>query len=381
MSELAYLFGELADEAKVYEVTEAALRGARRRRRARLLAPPAVATAMVVAVVVAWAARPVAQGPPHEPAVSAGPAGQGFPQSCVVQVLPVPPGLGGVLVSAMDPSGRVVMGWPDPSGDAGPALIWVDGVPRVVTPPGRQAAFADMNSSGVGVGSSLIGEGDGSRQAAWVYRDGQFTLLRGEDSSANAVNDRGEIVGEVGGLPVVWRGFDAEPQLLAMPGQGRGNALDIDADGTVIGETFATRPRHAYVWPPGGSARTGADGDFYFTVRDGWVAGATGTEVPFGGRAARWNLRTGQRETLAGELSGMSARVSAQGWVAGVTGVPEGKRAQLVSVDRVVALPPPAQAPQGELAIRAISADGHTVAGSVIGSASGEAMPLVWRCR
>lgn len=377
MSGLTQLFGELADEAKVYEVTEGALRGARRRRRARLLVAPAVAVVVVTAAVAAWAARPSAQGPPLQHAVVLTPttaAGQAFPRECTARELPVPAGFQKVFVTAMDPTGRVVVGWPDADRKTSSAILWVDDVPSVLTPPGEQSAFADINSALIGVGNSVIGEGAQSRPAAWLYRAGAFTLLRGRHTSVTAINEQGQIVGTVGTRPAWWPSPDAEPQLLPVTEDGFGTALDIDTDGTIIGEMMQ-RPPTMYVWPPGGAARTLPEGSYHFSISNGWTAGVIDTSVPFGGRAVRWNLRTGQHETLAGELTGLHTTVNALGWVAGTT---LDKKAQLVSADSKVELPLPAP---GEPSVAAISDDGRKLAGTANAwPTSGRTVPLVWRC-
>jgi probable HAF family extracellular repeat protein len=115
----------------------------------------------------------------------------------------------------------------------------------------------DINNQGQVVGSLDFGEG-GARQHAFSWRDGVVTRLAapGIASSAEAVNDRGAIVGryiidiEQGSRPVRWyRGELTELGLLARGDAG--GALAINDQGQILGTSNIaphSLAEHPFVW-------------------------------------------------------------------------------------------------------------------------------------
>ena len=378
MTGLSELFHDLADEAKFYDVTEGALRGAKRRRRARLAVAPVAVVAVVMAAAVAVAP---ASGPAPLVSPSLSPTGSpvvAFPKACVPQVLAMPPGFGHAIVTGGDPSGRHILGWLSPGSSAAMPVMWVDGVPQVLTLPGKSPVLVDMNSAGVAVGVANVSSGPSKTNAAFVYHSGKVSMLRGELTTVRAISDSGVIIGAVGDRPALWRSADGEPQLLPVPDGMFGTFSDIDDDNTAIGDWVTDRrPPTWYTWLPDGTAQMLPGERMQFSIRRGWVAGSEG------GKALRWNVATGVTEQLAGQLDGLYARINAQGWALGTT---RDGGVQLASPTQFVMLPPPPDAPTGGRNVKVLSDDGRIAAGWLSGYTPTQvgpevkATPVLWHC-
>src|SRR5690606_21301427 len=78
-------------------------------------------------------------------------------------------------------------------------------------------------------------------------------------AEARAINDAGQIVGTRDSRqPVIWHSADSAPVDLRLPDPGwRGEAIDIDEDGTVVGVVHSDdgRTERGYVWFPDGTGR------------------------------------------------------------------------------------------------------------------------------
>jgi hypothetical protein len=105
--------------------------------------------------------------------------------------------------------------------------------------------------------------GAADQPTAWVYQQGRLARLAGDATTANGINERGVIVGSVGGKPVFWSSAGSAPTMLAMPGAGwTGQVNAIDEDGTMVGEVHSG-PSHGAIGylstssPPGRSATGG----------------------------------------------------------------------------------------------------------------------------
>lgn len=106
-----------------------------------------------------------------------------------------------------------------------------------------------INSKGDAVGVAFTA--DSSRSAAFLFRQGKTSLLPGEQSRAEGINDAGEIVGQskppgqkaVG--PVQWK----NNALLDLKICCAGTAKRVDGNGQIIGDTYDLKGHyHAFLW-------------------------------------------------------------------------------------------------------------------------------------
>jgi hypothetical protein len=106
-----------------------------------------------------------------------------------------------------------------------------------------------INSRGDAVGVAFTA--DSSRSVAFLFRQGKTSLLPGEQSRADGINDAGEIVGQskppgekaVG--PVHWK----NDTLLDLNICCAGKAKRINANNQIIGDTYDLKGRyHAFLW-------------------------------------------------------------------------------------------------------------------------------------
>lgn len=315
------------------DLAHAISEGRRRIRRRRLAG---VAGAMVA--VVAAGTLPVTiialddRGAAPAPDNPAGPVtGPPAPASCRASRLPEPAESYQSFVTAADPTATYIAGRVYFAGPRIRVTFWDHGQQRDVDMPGEDGSLTDVNAHGVAVGYSYTGEGI---TTAWLYRDGRLTPLPGGNARAMAVNDRGDVVGNQStepwsttSTPVVWRAGSDGPTPLPLPeGKRSASAIDIDTDGTILGEAFAPgdRSHTGYVWRPDGTATalaglTGASKTWPAAIRDGWVVGQ---DVQDTGNirmltAARWNLDTGQVTEYPVTEMVSPHGVNSNGWVVG----------------------------------------------------------------
>jgi hypothetical protein len=106
-----------------------------------------------------------------------------------------------------------------------------------------------INSQGDAVGVAFTA--DSSRSVAFLFRQGKTSLLPGEQSRAEGINDAGEIVGQsktpeqkaVG--PVQWK----NNSLLDLKICCAGTAKRVNGNGQIIGDTYDLKGHyHAFLW-------------------------------------------------------------------------------------------------------------------------------------
>lgn len=148
-------------------------------------------------------------------------------------VLPVPDALRTSYVT--DAAGAFAVGGGD-FGAGSSVLIWKDRQLVEQLSFGKRAPHAtDVNSSGVVILNAAAGFWGASRYQAGVYTtlhgwQGEYTVR------AVDVNERGDVLGESGGKPVVWPAGSGTAQLV--PGTDESwSALGLADDGTVLAAT------------------------------------------------------------------------------------------------------------------------------------------------
>jgi uncharacterized membrane protein len=137
------------------------------------------------------------------------------------------------------------------------AALWsaAKGLEVIPLPEGfASAENISVNSEGEAAGT--VTSADSRQRAAFLYRDGKIALLPGEQASANAINDAGEIVGQakIPGAktigPVLWKkGFDGNLEIIDFKICCAGVAKGINNRSEIIGDTYDEQGRyHAFIW-------------------------------------------------------------------------------------------------------------------------------------
>ncbi|WP_436522514.1 hypothetical protein [Actinoplanes sp. HUAS TT8] len=333
---------------------------------------------------------PTVTSTPSTVPTAAAPAGV---TSCKVARLPTD-GVKKALVTSGDPSGRYAAGrLYSTNGRPSKLIVWRDGaILTTAAMPGADADIRDMTRTGVGIANGYDAK---DHQSAYVYQNGRFTRLRGNDAGAVAINEAGVIVGAVGASPetlaVRWASASAAPVKLPLPAKARQSAASgLDEDGTIIGSVGPDLSRMAaYVWFPDGTGRylpvptlpdgRKATGFWPGTISNGWVAGdaVMETKESTSFTPMRYRISTGEFEVLPGDIY-RADLVTPEGWVTGM-----GRPVALFTGSRTIQLPAYGKASQSfdvSYDVRGISADGHVIVGYKAGPEMGND-PLMWTCR
>jgi hypothetical protein len=323
-----------------------------------------------------------------------------LPTSCQLERLAVPNGHLSSLVTGGDPTGRYLLGRSNSTGNSRyQVIVWDNGVPQVANVTGLDASFDDINSWGVAVGSSFVGD----IHRSWLYRDGKVTALPGSPAAhALAVGETGILVGgrrisETATVPVMWPTPDSQPIALPVPAGWTGSATQVAPDGTIVGVLQVGDPTKltGYVWAPNGTGRpivppAGAPGEkvwftpIVFAGRSviGSIYVENATTLSF--TPSKYNLDMGTFTPIIGRPALL---VSPAGW--GVTekilskpvdGGPPPQR-QMILVNETGEVPMPYLHTLNHLANLAttISDDGLTIGGQS-NDATGRHQAVVWRC-
>ncbi|MFI5913587.1 hypothetical protein [Dactylosporangium sp. NPDC051541] len=368
------------------DVRRAVAKGERRQATVRAAAAGVTVLAVLGGVWVVTERGGAEPGP--APAASV-PWGPPAPRACTPKQLENPPKYPAIAqVQGGDPTGRYLIGLVaagyDRDGHSGGGTYgwWEDGHWHDLDPQGRNPT--DVNSRGVIVGTRPPTEFPDAG-TAWVYKDGQVRDLVGAKAAAVGINDKGQIVGYVGGSGVMWTVDDPNPVPLKVPAGYSGPARvgGIDEDGTVAGGLKRDGHDVPVVWLPGGEVKpidaVGGDEDVSAgAIRNGWVI-LSGTD-----RQMLWNLRTGGAPVEMDRS--ITTGPNASGWYVAQTSA----AAELVTPRGRVKLAQPAEAPVGppgalassKIQVHAISDDGSLIAGELpVTNQADHAIAYVWTCR
>lgn len=177
----------------------------------------------------------------------------------------------------------------------------------------RSLTVAAINNHGVAVGTRTTCRGDPQpfevNPRIWLafsYADGVITLLSDEGSTAHAINDKGTIVGSIGGQAVMWRNGEAirlsSSEVIAL------NEQD---------QVLLRDGRAALLWADGVKTPIGDDIDVYDLNDLGEVVGV-GRQTS---RAFVWKDRVfHDLPPLDGESESRAEAINDQGQVLGTSG-------------------------------------------------------------
>lgn len=218
--------------------------------------------------------------------------------------LPAPEGLSSSSVVAVA-GGFAVGGGAFRWGTGSSILIWKDRQLVDQLSFGKRAPHAtDVNSSGVVILNAAGGFSGASR-----YQAGGYTALKGwqgeYEVTAVDVNERGDVLGESRGKPVLWPAGSGDPQLV--PGTDESwSAIGLADDGTVLAATTTG------VYWLGASGPVQLSGGTDVEVRgmsDFYVVGRSGSEY------VRWDRQGQASAGLTGAVDALD--VNSHGQVLG----------------------------------------------------------------
>jgi uncharacterized membrane protein len=250
-----------------------------------------------------------------------------------MEQLPVPAGVVNSDVRGGDHSGRFLVGAGlrfDGTEGRQVVLRWDNGtvseLDTAALAPAAHVEATDINNDGIVVGFR-VRDFSTFHTDAWIHRNGGFSLLPGlettDETSAVAINARGDVVGQSGERAVIWPadhpGTVRELTVDASSPMSS-TGVDIDDDGTVLG-FLGCRPceeQRPYIWPADGpgyplAAPAGTGYPEGVAIRNGWVAGAAVAD--YRGVAVRWDLRAETASVISTE-HGSAAAVNRRGTVA-----------------------------------------------------------------
>ena len=309
------------------EVIREGTRYRRRRRLTEIAGGSAVAAIVVAAIAVPLAlhatsqaatATPAASG--HTPKTVATSTAPGASGTCKATSLALPKGMKNYETSAIDPSGRYVVGWASSNVIYG-GMFWDNGKPTVMHVPGKPE-FDDVNTQGVVVGSTFA-HGFQGGENVYTWKNGSTTLLRYPMAGKwhpyeTFINSRGDVVttaeprgssGGGGAVVVVWRAGQvtgvklplkigsadtgiADDQLIAADipaGKRKSIGVVVDYTGKVLHKLSAGLMTN----------QVSPTGNLVLVQHAG-----LGVKGGPGGQVSSWNMQTGALTTLNPGISG-----------------------------------------------------------------------------
>jgi len=312
--------------------------GRTRARRRRLVVSGAAAIAVLAVAAMPAVASNLRQGgrtpaPSEQPGASASAA-----VVCKATPLAVPDGLARkgalkniVIATAIDPSGRYIVGRTHGSVNNSPAaVLWTDGKPAILPTEGEDVVPTAVNSHGVVVGRGWMKAAPPmSGGFAWIYRDGkasQLTMPSGytQDLGSPTVNEAGAVLAIVytpdrsHQAVVLWSaGATDQPQVLSALSDKSIRGVGFGTDGKPV--AWSRSAKGPVLWSADGRHRTlplvgGKSGWVVTTIRGPW---AVGTALPESGKVSqvplRWDLRGGELTVLPAARLGNAVDVNPAG--------------------------------------------------------------------
>ena len=170
------------------------------------------------------------------------------------------PGLSGLAPVGANEAGDIVGQGVDAAGNRR-AVVWRGGVPTTLPTLGGAMTYirgpgAYAGGSVINAGGSVVGESeraDGTVGAFVWHPDGRMVDLGGgpPGSSANALNDRGDVVGVSAVGVTLWRGGTAVPLPLPDVPPVFGGPVDVNEDGVAIGRVLSWEAgTQSLLWEP-----------------------------------------------------------------------------------------------------------------------------------
>lgn len=366
-------------------------KGARRRRRTRIGVVGGCTAAVVLFASVAVTSYALKR-PTRQPFVPVASPAAKLPASCTVDALPLPDGQTSSFVSGGDRTGHYLLGRSQNADGNFTVLVWHDGqLVNEVEMPGFDGTLDDINSSGVAIGNSVP---DGGGNTPWLLRDGQLTELTAPsegtgNATAKAIGEQGTVVGSrrvLGGGqgPVVWpAGQTTSTDLTVSSGAAQGQAVDVDADGTIIGEMlYPIDPFYAAVWRAGSDTgeRLPTVGHGLETrhllpisISDGVAVGRWGGPS---GPAMTLDLKTGTATVL--DRAKGAGQMNARAWFAGRTN--DGLTLMSATARTELPVGNLGDAASDQTLVRSLSDDGKVIGGQ-IADPDGTTKAAIWHCK
>ena len=138
--------------------------------------------------------------------------------------------LGNTSLSDINEAGEMVMNaqWFSPQYRS---LHLAEGVPTYLFQSGPLNIAYEINNHG-----TICGKQESATDRAFLWHDGQVTLLPGNDATASGINDSGIVVGEIEQRPAYWRDGIANDLPRGRFSFGFANA--VDEKGTIVGGLY-----------------------------------------------------------------------------------------------------------------------------------------------
>jgi len=128
------------------------------------------------------------------------------------------------------------------------AIIWQNNALAILPAvSGATDSYAlSINDAGAVLGYSLVADGG----VAWIWQDGQtqpLTMGGSTWTTANAINNQGDILGGASGASVLWRQGQLT-RLESLPGNGAASGLALNEQGQVVGYSYGTEDDLSIPW-------------------------------------------------------------------------------------------------------------------------------------
>ena len=320
-----------------------------RRRRIAMVTGTAALTLAVLAVTPALLPKDRGSDGTVQaaPVLATKPSAEVAPSCTPALTLPVPKGAGVIDLTAVDPTGRHIVGNGSKGQDFVP-FAWNDGKVDRIQQFAKSVEMFDVNSSGTALGRA--NDGGGGLETFFRYRNGTVTPLsmpagQWQTNGWPQINTAGDIIATAqpadslegkGAVILLWPAGKTTPEKLPLPKDAA--AHDVADNGTIAG-ILRDRSKDtsvAYVWDRTGKGRAletpagVSSGAYAISSNGAWATGGLWPEHqdPL---AALWNVATGQLVTQFGQAPGH--RINSDGLFSTMDGVlvRDGKPVTLVA--------------------------------------------------